>query len=300
MAAPMPRSSLSLAVRCRPCQLSSLSTRSFSTTTSRNAIGPESPKFIEIPTIRQPYARTKQDIKGTLPPPRNLFPNRGPNKVSEEYLSAVARQPSNKSTPPNDYVAWKRRMAASRRESLKEALVELNKRKVQQEAEVATKSAAKRRANEARLNAPQREDERLMNPTITEANSKLQTGFLPDPEREREVAEKARRVQAKEAEREARRRDALHTLYMNARTFITTEEQLDAQIERIFTDEPFPSQPGVQDIWSAKGAPPTVQDLLSKVNHSEKTSMEYHKGPAILTGARMKRIAEELTGGKMD
>ncbi|KAM3084046.1 hypothetical protein ACMFMF_001403 [Clarireedia jacksonii] len=295
MAAPMPKSSLSLVTRCRSCQYSSLSIRNFSTTTSRNAIGPESPKFIEIPTIRQANAKTKQDIKGTLPPPRNLFPNRGPDKTSEEYLSAVARPPSHKSTPPNDYVAWKRRMAASRRESLKEALVELHKRKVRQEAAIADSSAAKRRANEARLNAPQREDERLMNPTITEAMSKLQTGFLPDPNREMEIAEKTRRVQAKEAEREARRRDALHRL-----TFITTEEQLDAQIEKIFTADPFPGQPGAQDIWTARGAPPTVQDLLSKVNHSERTSMEFHKGPAVTTGIRMKRIAEELTGGKMD
>jgi len=130
--------------------------------------------------------------------------------------------------------------------------------------------------------------------------SKLQLGSVPDPRREERVAAKAERVKAKEAMREEARKNALHTLYMHARSFITTEEQLDAEIEKIFVERPFGNDAVSNNIWDAKGAPPTVQDLLSKVNRSQKNAVDYHAGPAHITGQRMKKIAEELTGGRMD
>jgi hypothetical protein len=192
-------------------------------------------------------------------------------------------------------------MAASRRGNLREGLVELYKRKRDSEGAVAARSMTRQDERGRRLHAPQREDERLTDPTIKEANRILQSGPIPDPNREARVAEKIARVRAKEAAREEQRKNALHTLYMQARSFITTEEQLDAKIEEIFKETP----EGESDsIWQwtivARGAPPTVQDMLSAVNNTEKEAVKYHSGPAQITGQRMKRLAEELTGGKMD
>merc|ERR1712093_865648 len=96
------------------------------------------------------------------------------------------------------------------------------------------------------------------------------------------------------------RRNALHTLYMNARSFITTEEELDAEIEKIFVEDPHASGNLNDNIWSVKGAPPSVLTMLSAVNNTQKKAIDFHRGPAALTGRRMKKIAEELTGGTMD
>ncbi|CZR55954.1 uncharacterized protein PAC_05842 [Phialocephala subalpina] len=293
------RSSLSCLSRCR-CPNSPIPLRTFTTTPSLSSIGPEDPRFIEVPMPPQHQAPPKVDVKGTLPPPRNLFPRRAGDKTSSEYFAAVTAEPKAKEKPANDLVAWKRRMAATRRQNLREGLVELYERKVAHDKIVAGRSKGRHAAREAKLYAPQREDERLTNPTITAANSELQTGPLPDPDRAARIAEKAARVQAIEDQKAEERRDALHTLYMNARSFITTEEQLDQRIESIFTNQPFEANSEVDNIWEAAGPPTTVQEMLSVVNKTEKKAINYHQGPAVITGQRMKRIAEELTGGKMD
>src|SRR5580700_4407581 len=63
-------SSLSLLTlrQSRPAIL--ITTRVFSCTTGRSKVGPESPKFIELPRPPQRYAIPRRDIKGTLPAPR--------------------------------------------------------------------------------------------------------------------------------------------------------------------------------------------------------------------------------------
>lgn len=245
-----------------------------------------------------------RDIKGTLPSPRNIFPTRGPNKTDPEYLAAATQEPTahhHLSKPQTDYIAWKRRMAEWRRTNLREGIVELHGRKVIQDKRLARQSQRKQMDRDQRYNAPTREDERLTSPTVTSAMSKLQVGRLADPDREARLAEKAARVQEKAAMKEEARRDALHTLYMHARSFITTEQQLNDEIEKIFVEFPFGQvHEGKTNIWDALGAPPTVQDMLSTINNTQRSAVAYHAGPADLTGKRIKRIAEELTGGKMD
>jgi len=188
-------------------------------------------------------------------------------------------------------------MAESRRTNLREGIEELHKRKLRREAAMSQRSIVKQRERAERLNAPQREDERLTNPTIREAVSKPQSGFLADPNRETRVAEMAERVKAKGLERAEARKNALHTLYMHARDFITTEEQLEAEIEAIFKPHPFL---GSDNVWEAYGAPHTIQDQLTTVSGTQKKALTFHRSPAHQTGERMKRISEELTGGKMD
>lgn len=190
-------------------------------------------------------------------------------------------------------------MAEMRRHNLREGLVELHQRKVRTDRVVADRSAIRRENRERRLYAPPREDERLTSPTITAAMRKLQFGDLPDPNRSERLEAAAERVAAKQQSLEEQRRDALHTLYMHARSFITTEDQLDAEIDKVFTETPFGERKPT-NIWDALDAPPTVQDMLSVVNNTQKTAMEYHGNRGAATGKRMIRIAEELTGGKMD
>lgn len=191
-------------------------------------------------------------------------------------------------------------MSETRRQNLKESIVELRTRHFNRERRVSRTSERKTKENEARLLAPQREDERLTSPTITAVVRQRQSGAVADPGREQRIAEKKERIAAIEVAKEAQRKDALHTLYMHAREFIVTEQQLDAEIDKIFVEAPFKDHPGKTNIWEAYGSPETVQDMLLKVNKTQKTALDYHSGPAFATGKRLKKIAEELTGGKMD
>jgi hypothetical protein len=131
---------------------------------------------------------------------------------------------------------------------------------------------------------------------------KLQLGNVPDPNREERIAAAAERTAAKAKILEEKRQDALHTLYMHARNFITTEAQLDEAIEKIFVEQPWENIPGKEtskSIWDAEGPPPSVQTMMNEMNRVQKSVILKNKAPIIITGKRMLKIAEELTGGKM-
>lgn len=191
-------------------------------------------------------------------------------------------------------------MAENRRKNLRDSLVELKKRQLDRTSRLGSIAGLQKIERTKALQAPQREDERLTNPTITSAVSTLQTGAVPDPNRQQRIAEKEARFAAREAAKAEQRKDALHTLYMHARDFIVTEKQLNDEIDRIFVDAPFKNHPHKDNIWDAYRAPETVQDMLLEVNNTQKQAVLYHKGPSHITGQRLKRIAEELTGGKME
>lgn len=218
-----------------------------------------------------------------------------------QYFSKVTPESTSQSEPANEYVAWKRRMATSRRENLRAGLVQLSYRKAAQEHTVVHHARQKQREREKLVNAPQREDEQLTNPTIREAVRTFQTGnAVPDPNREARIAASAARVKAKEIQREERRRDALHTLYMHAREFIVTEQQLDDKIDEIFTDAPHKEHIHDTNIWTALGAPVTVANMLAEVNNTEKAATKFHSNGALRAGKRLTKMAEELTGGKIE
>ena len=124
---------------------------------------------------------------------------------------------------------------------------------------------------------------------------------LPDPMRSDRLAVKSQNVADMAAMREETRRNALHTLYVNAGDFITTGKQLDGVIDRAFDDNSQfrgDSSEGV-NIWNL-GPPETVQELLRKANKSgRQTALDSAEGNEIITRERMKKIGEELTGGKM-
>ncbi|KAI9835382.1 MAG: hypothetical protein M1837_003792 [Sclerophora amabilis] len=287
--------------------------RAFSSSPRGLAVGPESPRFIEVPQPIQQRYPPKRRIKGTLPVPRNLFPRRnGYKKTMLEYLAATtpqstgkdAAQPRSPEDPSQaDYVAWKRRLAASRRHNLRSSLVELHDRHEKSARFVAARSKRRREEREQLVHEAEREDERLTSPTITKAMRQLQIGTPPDPDRAERIAAKEARHQAQAAARDEWRRDAAHTLYMHAREFITTEQHLNSVIDEVFTEQPEQWEsnrmPG-ENIWNVD-APETVQQLLNKANKPERRgiSMGNIEGATRITQQRIRKIAEELTGGKM-
>ncbi|KAI9862315.1 MAG: hypothetical protein M1813_004791 [Trichoglossum hirsutum] len=292
---------------CQSCSTYTPIFRAFSTTQSNLKYGPESPKFIEVPKPRQSRPPPNRRVKGILPVPRDIFSRRRPTNLTPEYFAAVTREPS---VPKGDVeltgdqgelVAWKRRMAALRRRNLREGLVGLYDRKKQTDRAIAARSAFKAAEREWLLHEEEREDVRLTSPTVPQSLKQLQRGPLPDPDRAQRIAAKAEVVQMKQAQRAEERNDSLHSLYMHARDFITTEEQLNEAIERVFVSHPreFVDSDKGENIWNT-GPPDTVQEMLDRVNKAEKKAIDFHEGLAVLTDRRVRRIAEELTGGKMD
>ncbi|KHJ31672.1 hypothetical protein EV44_g6183 [Erysiphe necator] len=276
--------------------------RFISTISSSAQVGPEHPYFIDVPgqaSCQRPLR--KRDMKGTLPPPRDVLKTRALRtpKNNSEFILKTTPEPKIQKLPQSEYEAWKRRMAESRKKNLRESIIELHNRKTERHNTLQTLSIGRRKRREKLLRMPQREDERLTLPTITLLNSSLQKGAVPDPNRSTRIAGKIARVKVREESKVQARRDALHTLYMNAREFIVTEMQLDERIKKIFIEEPFIEGDSTDNIWDM-GSPPTVRDLLRKYEGETKSATEAFESPAVRIGERMLTIAEEFTGGKIE
>ncbi|MCJ1455424.1 hypothetical protein MMC28_005779 [Mycoblastus sanguinarius] len=288
----------------------------FSTSTAAKAqLSPESPKFIEIPRPVQPQQIYRPFVKGVLPVPRQLFPRKTKSGVTDkaapDYLANITPEPIEDKTRPRkiedpktaEFVSWKARQAEARRRNLRESLIELQQRKRQMDGVVAARSLRKQAERTRVLSAPEREDERLTNPSVLTSETPTKHHLLPDPNRTARLARKRENVARIEAMRQENRRNALHTLYINAGSFITTGAQLDRVIDQAFDDESQFStdQRHGENIWNL-GFPETVQELLRKANKApgSQKAMDSAEGNAGVTRERMRRIGEELTGGKME
>ncbi|KMU84239.1 hypothetical protein CIHG_02025 [Coccidioides immitis H538.4] len=261
---------------CRTCHTTRIQARLFSSSPS-SMVGPESPNYIDIPRTIQPYLPRKKRAKGVLPVPREIFPARRPDKPSESYIANATPEPaSNKPKVDNDnplfeQLEWKRRMAA-----------------------VLARSKARQAQNRQVLNQPSREDERLTSATIVQAMVSKKNPILPDPNAEARLAKSLANVAMKQQLKSEERMDAIHSLYMNARDFIITEEQLNEEIERVFPagDNPewMNDQRAGENVWNL-GPPPTVSSLVHRKD-DENSRWD-------LVQDRTKKIAEALTGGKI-
>ena len=295
-----------LVQRCASCTHNA--TRSFSTSPAVRRIGPESPRYIDIPEPPQKTFDPRPRIKGVLPVPRDIFSKRrgGVEKVTPEYLDNTTQVGEPRTRPSHDREAalndWKLRMAERRRQNLREGLTELQTRRVKFDTSMTRKTAQRQAERQQLIEAAEREDERLTNPTTTALIKSAQTvnGRLPDPNREKRLAEMRARVEAKEAQKASDRQDALHTLYMHARNFIVSEPQLDKAIDKAFgtATEPVVWRNRGSSIWS-EAVPQSIQDKLNAANRSRGTVMD-NDWIANTTLKRVGKIAEQLTGGKME
>lgn len=273
--------------------------RGFATTPNLR-VGPESPHFIDVPRILQSSNPVKPSVKGTLPVPRELFPSRRTDKPGKAYLDAVTPSPSTerkvnpKSTDPEKQ-AFKLKMAILRRQNLRDGLQKLYKRKQTAEQKMFTRSLEKQERRERVLRQPEPEDERLTRPSVVQAMQPQRHSVLSDPNREARLALSQARLDAKQAQKSDQQQEDLHSLYMNARTFITTEEQLTAEIDRVFPD-------GVNEAWRNDhqhgeniwnlGLPPNVQNISYESQKNETARWD-------LIQERVKKLGEQITGGKM-
>ena len=304
-----PKMARSLTISTWQCP-SCLYKRMLSTSGSAaSRIRPESPRYIDVPEPRQQSIPDKPRVKGILPVPRNIFGGRGRgrglDRASPENIARripLSSKESTKAPSEDPSIAWKQRMADMRRKNLKEGLEVLRDRKIAHQQTSARRARRNQIERETLLSRPELEDERLTNPSVDAAFQKYMEERLPDPHRELRLQEKRDRVEMKESTRKDARQDALHTLYMQARTFITTDAQLDEAITEAFG---IPGEPKAFESFKAskwaEGPPMTIQDMLNRANRTG-PSAAYDTTPNYdeLTKKRVKRIAEALTGGRMD
>lgn len=267
-------------------------------------VGPESPNYIDVPQPIQPDLPPKKHVKGTLPVPREIFPRRRPDKRTEAYISEATPLPTKQRLAGGldahdpqtmNYIEWKETMAETRRQNLREGLLELYSRKRETEKFMKRRSYAKQKRREEVLNQPEREDERLTRPSVIQEMLPKRGGVLPDPDREARLAASRAKFQQIQTNKRLEREEAVHSLYMNARNFITTEAQLAAEIERVFPDGP--NEAWLNDnfygesVWNL-GVPASVQSTVTEPKKSETARWD-------LMQKRLKKLGEELTGGKI-
>lgn len=192
-------------------------------------------------------------------------------------------------------------MSESRRQNLREGLKALRARTNSTNRRRTEYTAQRQADREELLHRPEREDERLTAPSHGLDLAKLMHGAPPDPNREQRLQTKAANVAARDAIKSARRRDQLHNLYMQARSFIVTPEQLDKAVDEAFgsNDSPVSFQSGAS-MWNY-GKPDSLQDMLNRANQvGGRGALESASRGSSVQSERMRRLAEELTGGKMD
>jgi hypothetical protein len=290
-------------LRSRSCQTFARSIRSFASTPTYSNIPPESPRYIEVPQPVQEDYQPKPRVKGTLPVPRELFPRRRPDKPSRFYREDATPEPKSRSEdiredlPHAEAIAWRKRMASVRRKNLREGLVELYRRKQRTDRAIAQRSEYKAAERDHLITQAEREDERLTNSTVIQEMMLVRGAEIPDPNREQRLATKRANAEAQEARKLEERKDALQTLYLNARNFITNEQQLQAEIDRVFPETNNPAwrsenRPG-DNIWNI-GLPPSIGDMLKEVDQGDLSLSQGSAKHADLAQKRIRKIADVL------
>ncbi|KAI0467154.1 hypothetical protein F4859DRAFT_518368 [Xylaria cf. heliscus] len=318
MAALLPRASLlprsiTSNAAAPPCTTPAL-TRLFSSTPSAalQQIPPESPLFINVPNPPQDQSieakREQKRVRGFIPVPRRIFAHRdAPKKRTDAWLARAAPKGTNarsKEDPASELEAWRREMADSRRENLRTGIRDLWARNQRIDARHKAARSARLAANKADSLAPEPEDERLTRGTVNAGT--LQTTVLPDPLRFERGLASAARTATIAADKSEARCDALQTLYMNARSFIVSEDELEAAVNHEFADDHFEkmgqSVAGfrIQNIWDAQNEPMSIADMLKDLQRDHETLVSDMTTEETRTVRRQKKVAEELTGGKMD
>jgi hypothetical protein len=301
-----PHTALSTPLRVWKC--SSCSQRTFATSAVRAAVGPEHPRYISFPEPPQQNAPQTKWMKGILPVPRDIFSGKGSKGLdNEETLDKTTKTAErNTNVETGSREAWKIKMAEQRKRNLREGVLELKSRQLRTKRRLETTQARKYREHEELISRPEREDERLTAPSTGLDLDALYHGRVPDPSRNLRLASKRERQAAFEASRTAERLESVHTLYTHARKFIVTPQQLDAAVEETFgTDEnPIVFGPGHGEegtsVWH-DGKPHSVQDMLNSANRARSQKALHNTGGYIaINQERVQRIAEALTGGKMD
>jgi hypothetical protein len=234
--------------------------------------------------------------------PKKLVSENNKYRTTDQWLNKSARHPKEeKWISPNEenagYKVWRTKLAKERRQHIREGVQELFNRDVHE-----TKRDLKRQKEQQETlakarNAPERVEDEYARESVSEAvkyilESKVQT--LPEPEEEFQA--RAEIYDAINQAKKEERMDQLHELYMKARNFIVTEEQLSEEIEKVFgaDDNPVVWPGNSLSVWGQRRPPSTTElaGVLPEDVGSERRVKALKR--------RMYRIAGELTGGEID
>lgn len=311
MAPTLPRAPLrSLSSTILPSATSAPSTafRTFSTTASRLEVDipPESPRFINLPELPQSSEDKLPPVKGVLPVPREIFHrrNNGSHKIQADFVGQTAprsRAEEAGEAPKSDRAAWKRALAESRRKALAAGIDKLWARKNTREGRAKQRAESHRRRNLAAANAPEGLDDVFTRGTVTQAT--LDTRVVRDPHyRERQLESQAR-TEALQRDRSEARKDAIQRLYVEAGSFIVSEDDLAKKVDEVFSEEYF-KQAGrwqgkydSENIWDAHGPPVPVRAMFASMKGTSTKVVEGYQTPVSFTTQRQKIVSGELTGG---
>ncbi|KJZ77578.1 hypothetical protein HIM_03302 [Hirsutella minnesotensis 3608] len=295
-----------LSVRPTICNLISPS-RSFSHSpaTLSNAVPPDSPSYIRLSNPPQSQETERERARGHLPVPREIFPRlEGDKKIRPEYIQNTAPQSSKGRKPSNEVQRWKAKVADSRRKNLQEGLKELWVRRSRSEDIRQRRVTRKFEENKRAAAAPEREDDRLTRTTVLD--SILDTKVYPDPHRLDRAKRSHEQLEARENAKREARRDALMELYISASDFIVHENELKEKIDQVFHEDHFLTKSmafnryGTKaNVWGMHGKPPSIETLLEATSGNSKRVTDFYESEYDRSALRYKKIAEDLTGGKM-
>ncbi|KAI9662651.1 MAG: hypothetical protein M1831_002694 [Alyxoria varia] len=213
----------------------------------------------------------------------------------------------------DQYRLWRERQAESRRRNLRQGIAHMALRRARFRRERITTFKRTTSDRLRRLRAPQRDDERLTAPTVPLVLQPGKRGPLPDPDGPARQARKLSNVATQKARKEEQISSALHTLYMQAQDFIVTDQQLDDAVQEAFEPEGKPrTWSDGPSFWHDETMwPPTIQGMLDQEAGLGRGApipperLEGNSGDDIdaarrrVMKDRLKKIAEELTGGKI-
>jgi hypothetical protein len=251
-------------------------------------------------------------VKGILPVPRNVFAGTSKDLASDKQIALSTKPPAHLKAPPKGSRAeWKVKMSELRRQNLRDGLKGLKSRQQSESARISKQSDARQAERQERLNRPEREDERLTAPSNNIDLEALFGKAPPDPTREERLERKRLNIEAAALRKQEARMDAIHSLYLNARDFILTPEQLDKAVEDVFgtAENPVNFAPSASQhdasasrfsIW-AEGRPERISDMVNLASGtSTSRAVDNVSSFSEINKERIRRIAETLTGGKMD
>ncbi|KAK0632452.1 hypothetical protein B0T14DRAFT_33585 [Immersiella caudata] len=284
----------------------------FSTTapTADAPVPPESPKFIRLPVPPQTIDDREAPLRGHLPVPRDIFPKReGQLKMKPGYVEAATQfsKAEKAGLPPkSESEAQHRIEAAVRREAFAAGLKGLWKRKDAQVRQAKARTSARIAINKKASMKPERRDEILTRSTFGPP-SVLSTAVELDPLRFKRAEQARKQHEAITAAKADARRDALTQLYVSAGDFIVDEQELEERINKIFSSEAFPSLSGklgnTNSIWDTGVVPISVSEVRAEMFSGslgdDSIGGTWHRSEAHKTAERQKKVAEELTGGKL-
>ncbi|KAL9112489.1 MAG: hypothetical protein Q9227_003331 [Pyrenula ochraceoflavens] len=192
-------------------------------------------------------------------------------------------------------------MAEIRKKHLTEGLQELSLRKETTARQTAARNQFHRDERARLLSQAEREDERLTSATIP---IELQPSRGAQPsvtEAEVWIARKRNNAETHQRAKQEERQEALQALYVNSEGFITTEKELEDELEREFSANRFTAGSNQRkNVW-ASGPQADVDQLLRwrESTLGKTPSSVFGKTATTTYEDRLKRIGEELTGGKI-